>query len=1154
MTVNEVDIITAPETNVVVRASAGTGKTWLLVARIIRLLLVGAAPGSILAVTFTRKAAAEIDARVASELYALAAAEDDALRVRLQSFGLGLEIPPETLGRARHLFEAVMNAEPGLRASTFHAFCADLLRRFPLEAAVPAGFDLTESTLELEIQAWDALGRDARRDPEGIPGQDFDRLLQETGLHATRENLLAFLQHRSDWWAYTADHEDPPAAAAARLRDFLEIDPDADAAVQFCALSGLKRNLERYAMLIERHATATNLARAANLRTARERLAGSPQLACQQLLDEFLDAHGQFAPIKRTKALEKPLGSEALEDLVQLDGWLGERISRTHEALLRQGTYRRSVAWYRCGQRLLDHYQRLKAEQQLLDFGDLEWKTCQLLNNGQSAEWVQYKLDQRIDHLLVDEFQDTNPTQWRLLLPLLQEIAAGSDRQRSVFLVGDEKQSIYRFRRAEAKLFATAGNWLQANMPTAVFAQHVSWRSSPAIIRFVNFVFGGNHGDKDEPLLPGFHSHDTHRTELWGSVEILPLVEHEIKPARALAKALRNPLDEPRMVDADERHECEGMLIAARIKELVGRTIGKGNSVRPLDYGDIIILLRDRNHAHAYEHALRQAGIPYAGAGRGVLLETLEVRDMLQLARFLVAPQDNLALASVLRSPVFDCTDDDLVELAQAVRGSTAMSSWFAHLPRMGTNGNPRLARAARLLAAWREDVDRIPVHDLLDRIYNQGNVIERYTHAAPPHLRSRCAANLSRFLELALEVDSGRFPSLARFHDQLEAVRGKTNEAPQEPPSGDAKRVRLLTIHSVKGLEAPAVFLADTARDPHSERGLRPLIRWPVESPAPERFQLAGLKAEQDSRTQSEVTAESASAAREDINLLYVALTRAKQILVISGCRPNRGSGGWYKLIEQRLLAAGPQPGLEIDNSAADAENARFHALLRFGEMPEAVIASPNLQTTATTIDPALTRPLPISAVQSAINPSRMAPALKAEFGDTASNDAARRRGTALHRILQRLAATGRRAAPVNRNLIRDALRQEFGAQLDAQEFASCWQEACTLLDDPALRPWFDPALYVEARNEVAILYTADSEEIYGIVDRMVLARDEIIIIDYKTRTGVNAANAAQHASQYAPQLRLYAGGAAKLWPGRHVRAMVVFTTLCSAVEISLD
>jgi len=1148
---------TAPEANVVVRASAGTGKTWLLVARIIRLLLAGVAPGAILAITFTRKAAAEIDARVSEELLALAAADDDTLGARLQTFGLGPQIDPATLQKARHLFEAVLGTESALRATTFHAFCADLLRRCPLEAGVPAGFDLIERTGELENEAWNALGRDARRDPEGELARDFDFLLRDGGLTTVREALTDFLQHRSDWWAYTEDREDPRAYAAQRLRDLLAIDPDKDPAAEFCAGIGLGERLGHYADLIERHDTVTNRTRATHLRAAHDCLAQAPQQALARLFDAFLNTRGEINPLKVTQVLEKRLGAGPLRELVELDFWLTDRLAAARETALRHRTYGLSTAWYRCGQRLLDHYQRLKEEQRLLDFGDLEWKTYRLLNHGRHAEWVQYKLDQRIDHLLVDEFQDTNPTQWRLLLPLLQEIAAGSDRARSVFLVGDEKQSIYRFRRADARLFAAARTWLEAHMPTAVFAQHISRRSSPAIIRFVNLVFAADQGEGRDRLLPGYDTHDTHLRELWGVVEILPLIVQTPRTESTGHSTMRNPLEHPRVVVTDERHEREGALIAARITTLIGRPISTGGQTRPLNYGDIIILLRDRTHALAYEQALRRAGIPYVGAGRGALLETLEVRDMLHLVRFLTAPQDNLAFASILRSPIFNCTDDDLAGLAQEARAAALPACWFERLQAVDNSGDlsPPLARATRLLASWREAVDRVPVHDLLDRIYNEGNVIARYVSAAPAHLKSRFEANLNRFLELALEVDSGRFPSLARFHASLEAVRGNPNEAPQEPPSGSVARVRIMTIHAVKGLEAPAVFLADAARDPHSDRGLRALIHWPVESPCPQRFQIAALKADQDSLTRQAIASEASSCAREDANLLYVALTRAKQILVISGCQTSRGSNGWYAVIEKRVRATAPEPGLEIE-TATDADGAaRFGARLSFGTLPALRTGASATVAQAASIDPALTRPLPIAVPQNTIAPSRSAEAAQPRRPDYRGGDDAdaMHRGTALHRMLQCLGDQTPRAAS-GRDTIRETLRRELVAELGTEVFAHYWDEACAVVDAPALRPWFDATQYDEARNEAAILYRANDQEIYGIIDRLVLTRNEAIVIDYKTHVGATAENAARLALQYTPQLRLYAAGVARLWPSKHTRAVVVFTAACSIVEISLN
>ncbi len=1153
---------TAPDVNVVVRASAGTGKTWLLVARIIRLLLAGVPPATILAITFTRKAAAEIDARVSAELLALAGADDNSVAERLRTFGLGPVIEQAMLTKARQLFEIVVGSDPALRATTFHAFCSDLLHRFPLEAGVPAGFELLETTSELEEAAWQALGREAGHDPDSDLGRDFDFLLRESNAASVHEALADFLLHRSDWWAYTEDRAEPPAAyASQRLRDRLGIRPDDDPVGAFSSGPGLDHLLVRYADLIERHDNATNRTRAAQLRAAGLSLVSAPQNVFALLLAEFMTSKGEIKILKPTRTLQTQLGTGLFEELIALDTRLTQLIAATREATLRQRTYRLSCAWYRCGQRLLDLFQHLKEEQRALDFSDLEWKAYRLLNHGRHAEWVQYKLDQRIDHLLVDEFQDTNPTQWRLLLPLLQEIAAGSDRSRSVFLVGDEKQSIYRFRRADARLFGAAHSWLQSHMPTLVFAQHLSRRSSPAIIRFVNLVFSADPAGDHEALLPDYVVHDTHLRELWGSVEILPLITRALAKESGDAAVMRDPLEQARIVTLDERYQQEGEVIAERIAELVGQPIGTTGQTRRLDYGDIIILLRDRNHAPAYEQALRRAGIPYVGAGRGALLDTLEIRDMLQLVRFLIAPQDNLALASILRSPVFSCTDDDLVELALGTLAATPQISWFDYLQNAGAQArvDPRLARAWRLLSRWRDSVDRVPVHDLLDRIYNEGNVIARYAAAAPPHLKSRIEANLSRFLELALEVDSGRFPSLARFHARLVAVRGKPGEAPQEPPSADSARVRFMTIHAVKGLEAPVVFLADAARDPRSERGMRALIHWPAESPRPEGFQIAGLKADQDTVTRQAIQVEATAYAREDANLLYVALTRARQVLVISGCDTGHGSGGWYGLIESRLRATAPEPGLEIETGTAADGSSRFMAHLGAGAPPRLPTAAPDTAIAAEpVIDAALTRPLPVAATLRLITPSQLKEATQPRHGDYDDEDDAtgKHRGTVVHRMLQALTDPPPSAAATanNRHQIRDRLALELMGELGPGIFTRYWQEASQVVDAPDLRPWFDPALYDQARNEVGILYRAGDQDIYGIIDRLVLAGDTAIVIDYKTHAGVSAENAAQFASGFRQQLGFYAAGVARLWPGKHVRAFILFTASRNVVEIPLD
>lgn len=1136
-----------PAGSIVVQASAGTGKTWLLTSRLMRLLIGGAAPASILAITFTRQAAAEMQQRINQRLLELATCPAHALDDALVALGFRPDV--HLRDSARNLYETLLAAISPFRIMTFHAFSQELLHRFPFEAGVPPGFDLCEQTNELEWTAWDALERELTHQPAGLLAQAMDALLRGIGgLHAARMGLLTFLRHRSDWWAYTEDQPDPVSYATEQLARRLQVDV---AAPKNALLSDviLRSNLARYAELLQRHPNPTNTATAANLCAV---LAATEDIdALDVLTGAFLTREDQPRVLRTGATLTKRLGAADAALLEQLHASLTQRIQAAAQARRRQATFTLSGAWYLCGTYLLEHYQRLKREQNLLDFADLEWLAYRLLSTDGHAEWVQYKLDQRIDHLLVDEFQDTNPTQWRLLQPLLTELAAGNpERIRSVFLVGDAKQSIYRFRRAEPQLFDAARDWLTQHANASLVTQDVSWRSSPAILNFVDLLFGSAR-DAEPYALPGYRPHSARHADLWGRAELLPLVRRHERTADA-AVAFRDPLTTPRLLDEDERHYREGQQIAAKITELLGRPIGAGG--RPLVYGDVIILLRDRTHAPDYELALRRAGIPYAGADRGNLINCLEIRDLVQLLTLLLVPDDNLALAQVLRSPLFDAAHDDLQRLAH-MQPETA---WYDRLLTLSAPNGGALARAQRLLPRWREAVDRVPVHDLLDRIYCEGDVLARYESAAPAHLTDRVTTQLNRLLILALEADSGRFPSLARFIDRLPALTADDYET---GPGVDARnRVRLMTIHAAKGLEAPAVFLANAAQgDGNRDRGPRALIEWPAHEPRPGVFHFIGRKDDIDDIGAEILGRIDVANRREESNLLYVALTRAQQILYISGCEPGRDSResrGWYGFIESRLAHSardGRASGAALTELTDDAgEIVNVCGYLEHGTPPPLSAPRPDAAAGAPSIDPALTRPLPLPAPHS--TPTSVQPSRHAAPDDDAATpegealrETAARRGAVIHRALERLSAADRADAA----RVRTALRQEWAGQISVDEFDAYWAEARAVLDEPALQQFFDAATYQQARNETPLLYAADGGTVYGIVDRLVWRGDEILLLDYKTHR-ITRTEIAAFAARFEPQLRLYADGIKRLWPGKTVRPFLIFTACRQAVELT--
>ena len=1098
----ETPLATDPRHSFSVLASAGTGKTWQLVARLTRLLLSGAAADSILAITFTRKAAGEMQQRLGERLEALLAADDAELADMLEEIGEAPE--PATCERARSLLENWLRSEHSLRTTTFHSFCQELLQRFPLEAGLPPAFELTEVTGLLVDESWDALFAEATRAPDSALAQAIEQLFESLGgLFSTRNALQQFIAHRSDWWAWTRDSRDPVDHACRKLATQLALDQQGKVLEDFWC-EHTREQLAEFSRLLGQHATKTNLGHIQQLEPCLTQPMPA-DTALSLITPVFMT--GKFEPRKRsiTATLQKKLGEADVTRFIELHNCFCEQLQAIREAENRQRTFDVNCAWYLAGQRMLEHFQRIKRERRLLDFADLEWKTFQLLNDPEHAHWVQYKLDQRIDHLLIDEFQDTNPTQWQMILPLLEEMAAGGERRRSLFVVGDRKQSIYRFRRGNPALLDRAAGWMGEHLAAQSIHLDHSRRSSPAILDAVNQVFST---PAMQSLMPGFQPHSTHLKDAWGQVEVWPLLEAEADEETPASGELRNPLKHPRLDPANRRFYQEGQKIAERIEQLVGQQVA--------GYGDILVLMRSRTHLPDYEAALRERGIPYLSRDRGTLLESLEIRDMEALLTVLMTPQDNLALAQVLRSPLFSLDETLLARLSRPLGGV-----WLDRLIMLAeeADSTDAIRRAARLLTDWRTQAGRIPIHDLLEHIFHQSNLVARYRAAVPPSRAAQVEANLARFVELALEVDSGRYPTLPRFLEQVKRLRGLEKEGLSKaiPDAAQQQRVNLLTIHAAKGLEAPVVFLCDTTSQGNPP-GLQTLVRWPADADRPTDFLLPGNKAQRDSVTEARYQLEQVEDARESANLLYVALTRARHMLVISGCRPSRGKDlGWYAQVAEALCAT------------TDLESPWTHS---FGEPSRETVTAPAPMDTGITVDARLREPIRVGRLWREIAPSHRTGESTLQGGE----EQGRIRGILIHRLLQ--LAVGQ--SEINTEII-ERVSREKGFRADDPLLTSCCDEVRTLFDNPELDWIFTntPGHY----SEVPVQYRHEGDTVYGIIDRLLVSDDTVHIIDYKSHqvtAGEQLDSLVQH---YRPQLALYREAVARLWPNRQIHCQLLFT-----------
>jgi ATP-dependent helicase/nuclease subunit A len=1093
-----------------VHASAGSGKTHQLVNRLIYLLLHGAEPGGILAITFTRKAAAEMSQRLLQRVQALSTSSGPELENHFAE--LNIAATPEMRQRAAALYESLLHCPYPVRSTTFHAFCQDLLRRFPMEADVPPGFELIELTRQLLDEAWDSFASELTRDPTSAVAQAMDRLLRELGLEASRRTLYEFVAHRSDWWALTQGQSESVAFVYTRLCQQIDADVTADPFSNFISDVSLQKKLQEFHALLIKHPIDSHI-KAANLIEAGLQSDMTVNDRFEWVWSAFIKSDGEPFKRKPSKVLSEKLGTAGADRLLALHETLCVELVKARRQQHAIATLQLTQAWLQCGETLLGHYQRIKQTQRVLDFADLEWNSYLLLTTANHADWVQYKLDQRIDHLLIDEFQDTNPIQWQLILPLLQELAAGeATRQRSVLFVGDSKQSIYSFRRAEPRLFDAASNWLTSHLPEArQMTLSKSWRSSPAIIAFVNKLFL----DNPQLHLSHFAPHETEHMHLHGRVCLLPLAEKEKNSG---TPGLRNPLTTPRP-QMETAHYHEAQQIAATINELIhGQTVvGRRGQTRYLRYSDVMILFRSRTRVNDYERALREAHIPYLGTERGTLLDSLEVRDMINLLQWLITPFNNLALAGILRSPLFAVSDEDLMQFA-------GKGDWFAQLRELAatlSNDQP-LARAADYLQNWIPLADQLPVHDLLDRIYSEANVFARYRAAFPAHLHPRVIANLIRFLELALENDSGRYPSLTRFMVWLEQLRQQDQEAPDQPPGqGEQDRVRLLTVHEAKGLEAPVVFVADASREITADRGARILVEWPADAAAPQSFLLSPSGKFPNAYCEAVMTRLQAKDTQEDANLLYVAITRAEQYLYISASNKAKG---WYDEI-CRVYA--------IDSSSLQAA----HCLSEAGTVASVTaLAEPEASPTIA-FHPGLQQAIPVKPTGQEIAPSYT---VAWQAAQTVIDEDARERGVIIHALLEALADTP--------TLELQHVQQRFN-NIDAQQLALYWQEAQSVIRQfPSL---FAEDHYAHAYSEVPIVYAENGRTVYGIIDRLVCYADKIVIVDYKTHRVDRNTDLTLVSQAYQEQLRLYANGVRRLYPDKPVVCQILFTALPQCVEV---
>jgi ATP-dependent helicase/nuclease subunit A len=1127
-----------PAVSTFVAASAGSGKTKLLTDRLLRLMLAGVDPGRILCLTFTRNAAAEMALRLQDRLGVWVSLPDDALDRALHD----LSVLPTAINRrrARSLFAIVLDLPGGMRIDTIHAFCQSLLRRFPLEAGISPHFRLVEERDAL-IGLREEQERMLARIHDDAPGmaeavdrlaaqigtEELDRLLRqvdgareraeqllrtdaETLIDAQRRVLGAKLTETALWeQALSGGDQDrlcaalaailrhgPPGAAARALRllDWLAAPDDTRRATWSVWVEGLLTDK------------------------------GEPR-ALASLVGKKLDtAEPTIWPV---------IEAEQARVMALTDAFAADRLARL------------SAAFLRLALPVLRQQARRRLVEGLMDYGDLILRSNDLLRDP-GAAWVLFKLDHGLDHLLLDEVQDTAPGQWTIAGSLTDEFFAGAGAARdgvarTVFAVGDRKQSIYGFQGADLRSFDDWRGRLRDRVRQAKRGWHdgaldVSFRSVVPVLALVDAVFADPEA-RQGVVEPGDAAlaHVSARPEDGGQVELWPLMPREAVPA-----------PEPWLIPETNLGQASAPgRLARSLAQWIARLTHGGTLLesqgRPVTPGDILVLLQRRApFAPILVRELKAAGVAVAGLDRLELTAQAAVQDLMALADSLLLPEDDLAFACWLTSPLGDLTDDSLMALATE-RGPRHLYEQL----RARAEERPDWAAAWRFFEALQNRADYASPHALLSQALGALGGRARLFR----RLGAEAAEPVDELLGAALAYAGSHAPSLQGF---LHWLRQSTAEAKREPgAAGDA--VRIMTVHASKGLQAPIVIMADSASRPPADRNQLLWMRdaeggldLPIFCPRRD------AHCDESQRFQAMMQAR---AAEEHHRLLYVAMTRAEDRLIVCGWEgggPRSAAPSWHALIgrgfDRLSVAETETPGAWPERMRVLASPQRrrppapraAEAAASTVPLPDWMGRGPDWRATPPPVEPARPRPLaPSRPEDAAFGP---VPQADSPVRAAASRGARFARGSLIHGLLQHLPEV---PAEARAGAGRAFLRRP-GSALDPEEAETVLRQCLAVLDHPALAAAFRPG----SRAEVPLTGEVEGIVISGIIDRLAVAEAAVVAIDFKTGRQPPE-TVAKTPVLYLRQMAAYRALLRAIFPDRPVRCALVWTETATVAPL---
>ena len=1093
---SEAQVIAArPGSSTWLSANAGSGKTRVLTDRVARLLLENVAPENILCLTYTKAAASEMQNRLFKRLGAWAMLPDADLRSELGTLGVDGPFEPVFLQKARTLFARAIETPGGLRIQTIHSFCAALLRRFPLEAQVSPDFremeDRSAELLRAEILERMSAGPEAARVSDlalHFTGQDdsLDGLLKEVlgrkSAFSKKSSFDAILK----LYGLPAGYEESVLLEEVFLGDEL----------------GLCQRLEPL--------LAAGGSKDQEAATALGGVSGKNRDSFSALSEAFLTKAGTVKKQVPRKAMkDDPALAQDIQALTDLCNRL--EIAQDRQKAL--AAAERDLALHRFAEVFLPAYEAEKQARGWLDFDDLIEKAHELLSNSVVADWVLYRLDGGIDHILVDEAQDTNPLQWRVIEKLAREFTAGhgarADLLRTIFVVGDTKQSIYSFQGADPDEFermraAFDARLNNAGTPLEIRSLAYSFRSAGPILQAVDATFDDADGSGFAPggrHLP-FHA------EMPGQVDLWPVVP---KPEKDEDDVWYEPVDRPAPTDAT-------VVLAKRIARFIREAIERkqplqlGQSApRAMHAGDVLILVRRRGTLFAeIIRACKAEGLPVAGADRLKVMAERAVKDIGALLSFLATQEDNLSLAVALRSPLFGLSEQDLFSLAHKRKGE---SLWEELRKR-----EPDYPQTLAILNDLRRQADFLRPYDMIERILTRHNGRAKLIG----RLGIEAEDGIDALLAQALAYESGAVPSLTGFlgwmqTDDLEIKRS---------PEAAGRAIRVMTVHGAKGLEAPVVILPDCAKAKAEHKGalldLGPdSVVWKA-------------KSEEMPAAQSEALeiAKARDKAERD-RLLYVAMTRAEAWLVVAaasdiGKTPDES---WYGQVQRGLEQAGALPFASRDGEG-----------LRLGALPDVPAEEASVsEEQALSLPGYFRRDAAVPLVQRALlSPSDLGGA-KALPGDGDETEIAKARGTRIHALLEVLPDLPETDRPLAAN------RTLVGMRVPENERAELAGEALSVITAPALSDIFSHGALAE------VPLTADLQSLgpmHGIIDRLIITPERVLAVDFKTNRQVPA-TADAVPEGLLRQMGAYRAMLSAIYPERNVETAILWTATAQIMNL---